>query len=161
MNNNNKRQRLDGMNCDDVPENWAHQEKRELFFIKTAMLILTRMNLKEEYFCSFRAKEQKSLSRTNHFHSFYIVFFSLPKSCVWFLLMNDICACVCSVSRVRLFSNPWTAAHQTPLSMEFSRQDYWSRLLFLSPGDLLDPGTEHESPALADRFYTTEPPGKH
>ena len=55
---------------------------------------------------------------------------------------------------------PWTVACQALLSMEFSRQEYWSGLLFPSPGDLPDPGTEPTSPALADRFFTTEPPGK-
>ena len=40
-----------------------------------------------------------------------------------------------SFSRVRLFVTPWTAAHQAPLSMGFSRQEYWSRLPFPSPGD--------------------------
>ena len=57
----------------------------------------------------------------------------------------------------------WTVAHQAPLSMEFSRQEYWSELLFPSPGDLPDLGMELESlvsPALAGRFFTTAPPGK-
>ena len=52
---------------------------------------------------------------------------------------------------------PWTVAHQSPLSMGFSRQEYWSRLPFPSPGDLLNPGIEPVSPisaALADRFFT-------
>ena len=43
----------------------------------------------------------------------------------------------------------WTAVHQTPLSMGFPRQKYWSRLPFLGPGDLLNPGTELASFALA------------
>ena len=43
------------------------------------------------------------------------------------------------LSRVRLFATPWTAAHQAPRSMEFSRQEYWSGLPFPSPGDLPDP----------------------
>ena len=55
---------------------------------------------------------------------------------------------------------PWTVALQAPLSMEFSRQEYWSELPFPSPGDLSDPEIEPESPALAGRFFTTEPPGK-
>ena len=42
---------------------------------------------------------------------------------------------------------PWTAAHQAPLSMEFSRQEYWSRLPFPFPGDLPNPGMEPRSPA--------------
>ena len=53
-----------------------------------------------------------------------------------------------SVVSVRLFVTPWTAAHQAPLSMGFSRQEYWSGLPFPSPGDLPDPGIEPRSPAL-------------
>ena len=52
------------------------------------------------------------------------------------------------LSCVQLFVTPWTAACQTPLSMEFSREEYWSGLPFPSPGDLPHPGTEPESPAL-------------
>ena len=52
------------------------------------------------------------------------------------------------------------SSHQAPLSMGFSRQECWSGLPFPSPGDLLDPGIEPTSPALASRFFTTEPPGK-
>ena len=54
------------------------------------------------------------------------------------------------ISRLVLsdFVTPWTAAHQAPLSMEFSRQEYWRGLPFPSPGDLPDPGIESPSPAL-------------
>ena len=55
---------------------------------------------------------------------------------------------------------PWTVVLQAPLSMEFPRQEYWSGLLFPSPGDLLNPGLEPTSPALVGRFFTPEPPGK-
>ncbi|CAI9152054.1 unnamed protein product [Rangifer tarandus platyrhynchus] len=58
------------------------------------------------------------------------------------------------------FATPWTIAHQAPLSMEFSRQEYWSGLPFPSPGDLPDPGIEPMSPVLACGFFTTEPPAK-
>ena len=44
--------------------------------------------------------------------------------------------------------------------MEFLRQEYWSGLPFSTPGDLIDPGIELRSPALADGFFTTEPHGK-
>ena len=57
---------------------------------------------------------------------------------------------------------PWTVAHQVPLSMGFSRQEYWSRLPFLTPGDLPDARIEPASlasPALAGGFFTTAPPG--
>ena len=53
-----------------------------------------------------------------------------------------------SFSHVQLFARPWTVAHQASLSMEFSRQEYWSGLPFPSPGDLPDPGIEPGSPAL-------------
>ena len=61
-------------------------------------------------------------------------------------------------SCVRLFATPWTVAHQAPLSMGFSRQEYWSGLPCPPPGDLPDPGVETESlmsPALAGGFFTT------
>ena len=57
------------------------------------------------------------------------------------------------------FVTPWTVARQAPLSLGFSRQEYWSGLLFIFPGDLPDPGIEPASPALSGRFFTTEPPG--
>ena len=53
-----------------------------------------------------------------------------------------------SLSRVRLFVTPWTVAYQAPLSMGFSRQEYWSGLPFPSPGDLPNPGIEPGFPAL-------------
>ena len=51
---------------------------------------------------------------------------------------------------------PWTVAHQASLSMEFSKQEYWSGLPFPSP----DPGVEPESPTLKADSLPTEPPGK-
>ena len=65
------------------------------------------------------------------------------------------------LSRVQLFATLWTVAYQVPLSMGFSRQEYWSGLPFPSPGDLSDPWIEPASPALASEFFTTEAPGKH
>ena len=53
----------------------------------------------------------------------------------------------------------WTVACQAPLSMELSRQEYWSGLTFLSPEDFPDRGIKPGSPALAGRFFTTAPPG--
>ena len=58
------------------------------------------------------------------------------------------------------FATPWTVARQAPLSMGFPRQECSSRLPFPSSGDLPGPGIEPVSPALAGRFFTTEPPGK-
>ena len=65
-----------------------------------------------------------------------------------------------SLSRVRLFSTPWTVAYQAPLSMGFSRQECWSGLPFPSPGDLPDPGIKPGSPALQADALPSEPPGK-
>ena len=58
------------------------------------------------------------------------------------------------------FEIPWTAALQAPLSMGFSRQEYWSGLPYPTPGDLPHPGIEPSSPALAGKFFTTGPLGK-
>ena len=55
---------------------------------------------------------------------------------------------------------PWNVACQAPLSMGFSRQKYWSGLLFPSPGDLPDPGIEPRSPALKTDSLATEQQGK-
>ena len=66
-------------------------------------------------------------------------------------------------SCVQFFVTPWTVAHQVPLSMGYSRQEYWSGLPFPPPGDLPDPGIEAASlasPPLAGGLFTTEPPGK-
>ena len=54
----------------------------------------------------------------------------------------------------------WTVAHQAPLFMEFSRQDFWSELSFPPPEDLPNPGIEPGSPALQVDSLLSEPPGK-
>ena len=69
-----------------------------------------------------------------------------------------VCVCVSSFGCVQLFATLWTVAQQTPLSMGFSRQEYWSGLLCPPPGYLPDPGIESASllsPALANGFFTT------
>ena len=71
----------------------------------------------------------------------------------WQIWASSYVLCMLSgFSHVRLFVTPWTVACQAPLTMEFSRQEYRSRLPFPSPGDLLDPGM---SPALAGGFFTS------
>ena len=64
------------------------------------------------------------------------------------------------LSHVRLFAMPWTVACQAPLSMEFSRQEYWSGLPLPSPGDLPNPGVEPGSPGLQADSLLSEPPRK-
>ena len=74
-------------------------------------------------------------------------------------LPKMLCGCVLTCfSHVQLFVTPWTVACQAPLSMGFSKQEYWSGLPCPPPGDLPNPGTEPESlmsPALAGGFFTT------
>ena len=57
----------------------------------------------------------------------------------------------------RVFATPWTVAYQAPPSMGFSRQEYWSRVPFPSPGDLPNPGMELRSPALQADALPSEP----
>ena len=61
------------------------------------------------------------------------------------------------LNRVRLFATPWTVAYQSPPSMGFSRQEYWSGLPLPSPGDLPDPGIEPWSPAMQADALPSEP----
>ena len=67
--------------------------------------------------------------------------------------------CAQSLSRVQLSATPLTVAHRASLSVGFPRWEYWSGLPFPSPEDLPDPGIKPASPALASRFFTTEPQG--
>ena len=75
----------------------------------------------------------------------------------YMILFIGVCVLSC-FSHIQLLATPWTAACQTSLSMEFSRQEYWSGLPCLPPVDLPHPGikpTSLKSPALAGRFFTT------
>ena len=111
-------------------------------------------------------------------YSFYLIFIPLPFSFFWpskkcfflllFLISPFFLLCfsllsesaVKSLSRVRVFATPWTVAYKAPLSMGFSRQEYWSGLPFPSPGDLPNPGIEPGSPSLQADALPSEPPGK-
>ena len=82
-----------------------------------------------------------------------------------FLLPISYCIDYCesesvSCSVVSDFVTPSTVAHQAPLSLEFSREEYWSGYPFPSPGDLHDPGIKPGSPALQADSLLSEPPGK-
>ena len=79
---------------------------------------------------------------------------------MWETVTAAMCMRECSLSHAQLLWLPRTAAHQAPLSTGFPRQEHWSGLPFLPPGNLPDPGIEPASPALAGRFFTTVPPGK-
>ena len=71
-----------------------------------------------------------------------------------------VCMYARSLSPIQLFAIPWTVSCQALLSMEFSRQEYWSELPIPPPRDLPEPWMEPKSPALAGRFFTTKSPGK-
>ena len=85
-------------------------------------------------------------------------FLSYTKT-IYYFCIHTLQACVLSrFSRVRLFVTPWTLVLQAPLSMGFSRQEYWSGLPCPPPGDLPKPRIELvslTSPALAGVFFTT------
>ena len=69
-----------------------------------------------------------------------------------------MCIDTCMLSRVHLFATPWTVAQRVSLFMEFSRQEYWSKLPFPPPEDLPNPGikpTSSASPALTGGLFTT------
>ena len=83
-------------------------------------------------------------------------FFTLNITIVFWCLYIHVCVLSC----VHVLVTPWTVAHKTPLSMEFSTQEYWSGLPFLPPGDLPNPAIERTAPALSGLFFTTEPPEK-
>ena len=75
-----------------------------------------------------------------------------------------MCVCVCTrvhgLSHVRFFAVPWTVAHQTSLSVGFSRQEYWSGYPFSSLGDLPNSGFKSGSPELQADTLPCEPSGK-
>ena len=93
-------------------------------------------------------------------------FFLKKKKVIWTFCCckcHSVCVCAQLFSHVQLFAAPWTVACQGPLSMEFSRQEYWSGLPFPPPRNLPEPGMKLSSlasPALTGKFFTTGPPGK-
>ena len=116
-----------------------------------------------------RGYKESGTTERLHFHFFTFTRLLVLKSLVNFHScpenpmnsMNSMCSEVKSLSCVRLFATPWTVAHQAPLSMGFSRQDYWSGLPFSPLGDLPDPGIKSGSPALqGDSSLLSKPPGK-
>ena len=102
----------------------------------------------------------KSQTWLNHLawstHNF--VYYIHVHVCVYVYIC--LCVSVCTLSYSWLFVTPWTVAHQAPLSMGFSRQEYWSGLPCSPPGDLPNPGIKPGSSALAGGLFTTKPPGK-
>ena len=81
--------------------------------------------------------------------------FSFYWSVVDLQVCINYCAALRCFSHVWLCVTPWTAACQVPLSMGFSRQEYWNGLTYAPSGDLPDPGIELASPALKCGFFTS------
>ena len=103
-----------------------------------------------------------------HTHTYiYIYIYILSHILFHFGLSQDVeynSLCYTSVAQsCPTLCDLWTVAHHAPLSLGFSRQEYWSALPFPPPGDLPDPGIEPMSPispALASGYFTTVPNGK-
>ena len=95
---------------------------------------------------------QQSLQMTNVGEGFNKkeLYHAVGRNVNWY-----VCVCSAMLSSVWLFATLWTAAHQAPLSMGFSRQEYWSGLPFPPPEDLPNPEIEPISLELAGRFFTT------
>ena len=92
---------------------------------------------------SFKAlvRKAKTYNKLWHIHSIgLVVKWKLNTGVLLFIICVGACVCAQLLSCVRHFVSPWTVAHQAPLSMGFPRQEYWSRLLFPLPEDLLDAG---------------------
>ena len=95
-------------------------------------------------------------------YNFWSLVFLYSSLSVYGSLLNtlDVDVDVCVISCVWLFATPWTVAHQAPLSIGFAKQEHWSGLPFLFPGDLPNQGIKPLAPALAGRFFTAELPEK-
>ena len=79
----------------------------------------------------------------------------------FFFYLKYVLLLLSCLNCVQFLATLWTVAHQTPLSMGFSWQEYWSGLPFPPSGDLPNLGIEPMSPALAGGFFTTAPSGKY
>ena len=109
--------------------------------------------------CLFRHSEVKILNLNQIFKSNYLGICLFLKSnylgfSFFFFLLLSYRKKVKSLSHILLFATPWTVACQAPPSMAFSRQEYWSRLPFPSPGNLPDPGIEPRSTHIKGRRFT-------
>ena len=101
--------------------------------------------------------QELDMTERLHFPFLWVISPMIIYSPDWLFSRLKVKVKVKSLSRVPLFATLWTSAYQAPLSMGFSRQEYWSGLPFPPPGDIPDPGMELASlmsPALAVGFFT-------
>ena len=134
------------------------------WFLKTIRNILNTPILLylffKKYFMSVIAKLFFFFSKTESLILFLVSMLTEDCGSGWPLWSKKVKVKVKSFSCVWLFATLWTVAHQAPLSMGFSRQEYWSGLPFPSPEDFPDLGIEPRSPALEADALTSEPLGK-
>ena len=142
---------------DGVPDRKRETQKKAACADSNVILIADLPKWKTG--CSFQIVQ---ISTLNHSGSTFLNTFKeawsrVSKRETWHFIKSEIYnqymlqtvkVKVKSLSRVRLFATPWTAAYQAPQSMGFSRQEHWSGLPFPSPRDLPDPGIEPGSPTL-------------
>ena len=110
----------------------------------------------------YRRKEGTAVLRTKGINPCRAPGAQQLSALILMLLVNFFEGAAQSLRRVRLSATPWTVAHQGPLPMGFSRQEYWSGYPFPSKGYLPDPGIEPKSlgpPSLTGGFFTTARPG--
>ena len=106
---------------------------------------------------------QSPTPRGNHWSDFFstgLTLITVDKLFYFWTLYINIYVCAQSLHCVQLFATPWTTVCQVPLSMGFSREEYWSGLPFPPPGHLPNPGIEPGSPAFHEDSLPSEPPGK-
>ena len=120
-----------------------------------------------KYHCYFMSPTLQSLSI-----SYVFVFLAHVEhwrdttytSCLFYYVfwapLNNMCMCAQLLSHVWLFVTPWTVNHKAPLSIEFSRQEYWSELPCPPPGYFPNPGVKPRPPALQLDSFPSELPGK-
>ena len=117
---------------------------------------------KKNFIILFMSTCHKTIAQ--HLYTYMIMIINFIRNTIPFNHFKALCMHVCVLSRfsrVQLFVTLWTVACQAPpLSMGFSRQEYWSGLPFSSLEDLPNPGIELRSPALQADFLPSEPPGK-
>ena len=126
--------RLQSMGSQRVRQAWAHTHP-----YSTVWIVLCRIE-SWDVSCNF---------------FFLALLFSIQKD--WLVDTGRLLVVQC----VWFFATPWTIAHQAALSMEFSRQEYWSGVPFPTPEELPNPGIKPRSPALQADSLPTEPPGQH
>ena len=121
----------------------------------------TKSNTKKTSFRGFLQERKKKFLEADQFNSIETILYNRKRTLTTYPItfITGSLKTVChSLSCVRLFAIPWTVALQAPLSMKFSRQEYWSGLLCPPPRYLPKAGIEPVSlmsPALAGRFFTT------